>query len=205
MKNALQKLAWDPGAPIAAIRDHLDSLTHGERMAQLSQTTRADQRLLWHKAAASEPITLEHFLPESVPPLTEVTHHGRNTLPLPDSQRFFAKPMVRPEDGSQRAFGYNRSPSENIIGPGYFVMVSTDIDASWQPRGAWVVDYFQFPDGPVPTAWPKVRSNKEGLQRFVYHGTRDFMRKVSDHVSIGTAYKGEKPLDHYFTLCREDR
>ena len=30
------------------------------------------------------------------------------------------------------------------------------------------------------------------------------MRRVSQHVSIGAAYKGEKPLDHYFTLCRED-
>ena len=49
-----------------------------------------------------------------------------------------------------------------------------------------------------------MRPNSEGLQRFIYMGTRDFMRRVSEHVSIGAAYKGEKPLDHYFTLCRED-
>ena len=60
------------------------------------------------------------------------------------------------------------------------------------------------PDGPIPSSWPPVKPNSEGLQRFVYAGTRDFMRKVSDHVSIGTAYKGDKALDHYFTLCRED-
>lgn len=204
MKNALQQLARDPGARIEAIRDHLDSLTHPQRMDQLAKTTRADQRLLWHKAAAGEEITLAHFLPEWAEPLTEVTHHGRNTLPMPESQRFFQKPMARPDDGSARAFGFNRTPSEKLIGPGYFVLISTDVDSSWKPRGAWVVDYFQVPDGPVPSGWPSVRKNSQGLQRFVYQGTRDFMRKVSEHVSIGAAYKGEKPLDHYFTLCRED-
>ena len=56
----------------------------------------------------------------------------------------------------------------------------------------------------MASGWPRVRSNREGLQRLVYYGTRDFMRRVSQHVSIGAAYKGEKPLDHYFTLCRED-
>ena len=30
------------------------------------------------------------------------------------------------------------------------------------------------------------------------------MRKVSKHVSIGAAYKVEKPLGHFFTLVRED-
>ena len=33
---------------------------------------------------------------------------------------------------------------------------------------------------------------------------REFLRKVSAHVTIGAAYKGERALDHYFTLCRED-
>ena len=45
--------------------------------------------------------------------------------------------------------------------------------------------------------------NTQGLQRFVYHRTRDFMRGVSAHVSIGAAYKVEKSLDHYFVLVRE--
>jgi hypothetical protein len=30
------------------------------------------------------------------------------------------------------------------------------------------------------------------------------MRKVSDHVTIGAAFKREKPLDHYFVLVRRD-
>jgi hypothetical protein len=55
----------------------------------------------------------------------------------------------------------------------------------------------------VVEGWPKVVANNVGLQVLVYNGTRDFMRRVSDHVSIGAAYKGENPLDHYFTLVRE--
>ena len=70
-------------------------------------------------------------------------------------------------------------------------------------RGSLVVDYHQVPDGKVPADWPKVVPNSVGLQMFVYKGTRDFMRRVSEGVTIGAAYKGEKALDHYFTLVRE--
>ena len=58
--------------------------------------------------------------------------------------------------------------------------------------------------GPVPDGWPRVRPNSQGLQYFVYHRTRDFMRRVSKTVSIGAAYKVERPLDHYFLLSRRD-
>ncbi len=204
MSNLIH-LIHDPGTPLSDIRAYLDGLSHGSRMLELSKTSRGDQRVLWLKAGTPDgEISLEHFLPAGVPPLRPVVHHGRNTLPLPGKQKHFAKPMVRPNDGTQRAFGYNDAPSEGLIGPGYFVLIPTAGNAEWEKRGAWVVDYLQFPDGEVAAGWPRVRSNKEGLQRLVYHGTRDFMRKVSEHVSIGAAYKGEKPLDHYFTLCRED-
>lgn len=203
--NRLRRLIKEPSTGIGAIASYLDGLDHGRRMKALSTTTRSDQRLLWVKAAQSSPLTLEHFLPDTAGPLVPVVHHGRNTLPLPRPQKFFRKPMARPEDGSPRAFGYNDAPSRKLIGPGYFVLIETAGESSvWEERGAWVVDYLQHPDGRVPLPWPEVRSNREGLQRFVYHGTRDFMRKVSDHVSIGAAYKAEKALDHYFTLCRED-
>ncbi|MCA9535522.1 MAG: hypothetical protein KC593_17635 [Myxococcales bacterium] len=201
----LSSLIHSTTSTIEDIGAHLDGLTHSSRMAELATTSRDDQRTLWEKASGEAGrITLEHFLPAGVPPLRPVVHHGRNTLPFPNKQKFFRKPMVRPNDGTPRAFGYNDAPSEQLVGPGYFVLVSTEGNTKWAPRGAWVVDYFQHPDGAVPPQWPRVRPNSEGLQRLVYMGTRDFMRRVSQHVSIGAAYKGEKPLDHYFTLCRED-
>ncbi len=202
--KALEQLIHDPAAGIDDIAAHLDGLDHQARLRALAKTTRAVQRVLWRKAGDAPPITLEHFLPERAGPLEPVVHHGRNTLPLPPKHRFFRKVMARPDDGSARAFGYNDAPSGRLVGPGYFVVVSTEGHPAWQERGAWVVDYFQHPDGAVPDGWPRVRSNKKGLQRLVYHGTRDFMRRVSEHVSIGAAFKGDMALGHYFTLCRED-
>ena len=96
-----------------------------------------------------------------------------------------------------------RRPIVNTIGPGYFVAIPTEGHEGWPSRGAVVVDYFQVPDGPVVDGWPKVKPNSSGLQMFVYNKTRDFMRRVSSHVSIGAAYKVEKALDHYFVLCRQ--
>ena len=91
-----------------------------------------------------------------------------------------------------------------MLGPGYFVTKNTEGNALWLARGAVVIDYFDLPQGDVPASWPGVKANREGPQRFVFHGTRDFMRKVSEHVSVGAAHKGECPMDHYFVLCCGD-
>jgi len=101
-----------------------------------------------------------------------------------------------------RLFGYNEGPTRRVVGPGYFVAIPTSERPAWSARGAVVVDYYQVPDGPVVDGWPRVVANDWRLQRLVYHETRDFMRRVSTHVSIGAAYKRERPLDHYFVLCR---
>ncbi len=122
-------------------------------------------------------------------------HDGRNTLPVAPALRRFQKRFCRPGDGTaQRLFGYNEGPTRRFIGPGYFVAVPDG--------GGVVIDYFQVPDGPVVPGWPRVRPNSYGLQRFVFHQTRDLLRRVSRHVSIGAAYKRDRPLDHYFVLCR---
>lgn len=203
MAANLKARIHDEAATIDEIGSFLDGLSHSDRMLQLSDTSRGDQRLLWGKAAAAADLNVQDFVPKDVAPKTEVIHHGRNTLPIP-GQRFFQKRFALPEDSDDRVFGYNHSPSKGLIGPGYFVAISTEGNAAWTDLGAIVVDYHQVPDGPVPSAWPKVIPNSKGLQKFVYKGTRDFMRKVSAHVSIGAAFKGDKMLDHYFTLCRED-
>lgn len=186
------------------IASALDGLDHEHRVAALSRLDRATQRRLYRIAADSPAVTLDHFVPPGAAPAAAVIHFGRNTLPLPRRHRFFEKRFFLPGDGSRRLFGYNEAPSRWLVGPGYFVAVPTTGRAGWQSRGAVVIDYFQVPDGPVAPGWPAVVPNTHGLQRFVYHGTRDFMRAVSSHVSIGAAYKGEKALDHYFVLCRLD-
>jgi hypothetical protein len=193
---------------IGAVAGLLDGLDQAGRLAALGTLTRAEQRQLWNKARESAPLTLEHFVPGSRPPLQAVHHFGRNTLPLPRKHRLFEKRFVRPDSSGAeengKLFGYNQAATLKLIGPGYFVAHATAGNRDWEERGAIVIDYFMTPDGAVARDWPRVVPNTVGLQRFVYHGTRDFMRGVSRHVSIGAAYKGEKPLDHYFVLCRLD-
>ena len=181
---------------------HLDGLDPATRRAEALSLDRATQRSLFERASTE--IDLAHFVPAEREALVPVHHAGRNTLPLPPPHKSFEKRLCRPQDGSARLFGFNESPSRGLIGPGYFVAHPTAGNPEWEKRGAVVVDYFQVPDGPVPAGWPKVVPNSKGLQFFVYRNTRDFMRRVSNHVSIGAAYRHEKALDHYFVLVRDD-
>jgi len=129
----------------------------------------------------------------------EVIHDGLNTLALPHSLRRFQKRFCRPAvPGAAELFGYNEGPLRRVIGPGYFVASRPMDDA----HGGVMVDYFRVPEGEVADGWPPIVPNRKGLQRFVYDQTRDFLRRVCTHVSIGAAFKQDKPLDHYFVLSR---
>jgi hypothetical protein len=199
---SLAQLIRDPSTRIEEIGSYLDGLDHDARWAEVGALSRSQQRTLYEKSHA-QPIGLEHFV-NGHAPRTEVIHEGLNTLPLPPPLRKFQKRFCKPDGGGDRLFGYNEGVTRRVVGPGYFVAVETAGTPSWESRGPVVIDYFEVPDGPVVDGWPRVVDNAWRLQRFVYHQTRDFMRKVSDHVSIGAAYKRERPLDHYFVLCRHD-
>lgn len=195
----LQEMIASKDTPIAEIAAWLDSLPHEERLEAVVGLGKAHQRSLFERADPA--ITLDHFVPTGVGPLVEVIHHGRNTLP---AFKRFQKRFCRPAEGSGRLFGYNEGSTRGLIGPGFFVTVPTRGNPAWEQRGAVVVDYFQVPDAPVVEGWPRVVPNTRGLQVFVYNKTRDFMRRVSKHVSIGAAYKEEKAMGAWFVLCRED-
>jgi hypothetical protein len=198
----LRALVVSPSSTIDVIARALEALSPEDRLAALRTLGRNEQRTLYGKAALSRPLGLSDFVPATRLPLDAVRHAGRNTLPLPGPLRLFEKRFCRPEDGSERLFGYNESPFVGTVGPGFFVAVSTLGNAEWEKRGGVVVDYFQTPDGKVAPSFPPVVPASKGLSRFVYHQTRDFMRRVSDGVSIGAAYKVEKKLDHYFVLLQ---
>ena len=201
--SVLVTLSDDPHAGINAIADCLDSCSADERRAELDGLSRDRQRLLYAKASAAAPLTFEHFV-GSAEPLVEVIHDGFNTLPLPAPMRRFQKRFCRPDVAEQnKLYGYNEGSTRKIVGPGYFTTISTSGRPHWQAHGAIVIDYYQVPQTAVVAGWPTVVPNDWRLSRFVYNQTRDFMRRVSNHVSIGAAYKGERPLDHYITLCRQ--
>ncbi len=200
----LAELLSRPGARIDEVRRWLDDREVADTVQSLRTLDRAGQRRMYTLASLSAPMGLEHLVASHRAARSEVRHIGRNTLPVPAAFRGFEKRFCKPEDGSPRLFGYNEGASVRWFGPGYFVASAVRSDPVWAARGDIVVDYFQVPDGPVAETWPAVIPNTQGLQRWVFHGTRDFLRGVSSRVSIGAAYKGERALDHYFVLCRDD-
>lgn len=202
--TALRHLLRDPHAPMSSIATLLDEATPTARRAGLFELSRAAQRALYERAAQSPALTLDDLVPSSTPALQPVVHHGKNSLP---AFRRFEKHMCRADDGSARLFGFNEGATRGLIGPGYFVATPTtgrsDALPSWPARGGVVVDYFQVPDAAVPPSWPAIVDNGRGLQRFVFRGMRDYLRKVSTHASIGAAFQGEKPFHSWFILCRD--
>jgi hypothetical protein len=198
---SLKDLLLDEDTPLSGVAEYLDAMPHEARLDEVMSCNRKQQVAMYAKAAAAAPITFEHFVPSNLPALTEVIHHGRNTLP---AFKLFQKRFCRPDDSTDRLFGYNEGATRALIGPGFFVAIRTNDNPEWYERGPVVVDYFQVPDATVVEGWPEVIPNSKGLQMFVYNKTRDFMRKVSEHVSIGAAYKVEKSMGAFFVLCRED-
>jgi hypothetical protein len=198
----LSEMVKDEAVKIDQIAAYLDGLSPDEQVREVHSLGRAGQRALYQKASAAPPAKLEDFVPPEKGVRSAVKHRGRNTLPLPPAFKNFEKVFCRAE-GTPRLFGYNEGASRPLIGPGYFVGYSTQGKGEWESRGSIVIDYFQVPDGPVAEGWPQVVPNSKGLQKFVFNGTRDFMRRVSSHVTVGAAYKGEKALDHYFILFRQ--
>ncbi|MFO0713668.1 MAG: hypothetical protein U0353_27695 [Sandaracinus sp.] len=208
-------------APIADVASYLDGLAPDVRMLEANSLPRRDQAQLFDMAADSPPIRVSHFVPDDVPAQKAVHHPGRNTVPVPTYFKHFQKRFMksaRPEHQGLLG-GYNAS-NAFFIHPGYFVGYETDgkhlppekqsMQKEWFARGPVVIDYFQVPEGwALPEGWPRVVPNSVGLQRFVYDRTRDFMRGVSRHVSIGRAAtedrKGDRNLDFWFTLVREER
>lgn len=187
------------GADIADIADTLDALDPFSRQRAVLGLGQRGQAALYRAAAASPPLSLLDFVPANTGRQTPVAHRGANTLPLPGFKRF-TKWMAR--NGEGEIFGYNDGPGLPLIGPGYFLLGETP--PAQADRGAVVVDYNQIPEGDVPTGWPPVRPNWVGLQIAVYGYSRDYLRRVSRQVTIGTAYKWGVPVGSYFVLCRED-
>ncbi len=189
--------------PMAEISATLDAMAHLDRLRAVRSLTAVDLANLYERAVECAPITMEHFVPPDRPELTEVIHHGLNSLP---AFRTFQKRFCRSTDrrGQRAVFGYNEGITRPLIGPGFFVTHPTLGVEHWESRGAVVIDYHLGPDGPLASTWPHFKPNSDGLQHFVYHRTRDFMRQVSAHVSIGAAFKDEKQMNAYFVLCREE-
>lgn len=182
---------------IEEIGARLDAMTHKERVKAVRSMCAGTQAMLWEMADGHE-VGLDDMVPSDVPPLTEVIHYGKNSLPLLSS---FEKRFCRPTEAIKEKvlYGYNEGLTRPVVGPGYFVVRETPGNS----KGSVVIDYYRTPSE-RPAAWPELATKHRGVPALVYGYMNDYLRKVSSHVTIGRAYKFHKQTDNFFLLCRDD-
>lgn len=179
------------GVDLEGLASCLDGLPSAQRVAEVRDLSGAEQARLFEAARGFRRVTLDDFVPADEPPLHTVIHFGRNSLPV---FRLFEKRFCRPDEAKEEIWGYNEQTWKALTGPGYFVArLASDLEV--------VIDYCEVPPR-KPEAWPPILPNSARLSRFIYYRTRDFMRGVSRHVSIGRATRDGKPMDNWFVLCR---
>jgi len=180
---------------------YLDALDQATRIRETVGLTSAQQQALWAAAEHSPRLTMDYFVPPDKAPLEEVVHWGKNSLPLFTD---FKKVMCRTGNENQHA-GYNVYALRALITAGYFVTRRTSADEA-DDHGI-VIDYTQVPTEKVAD-WPPIVPCTQRLGRFFYGGNYDYMRRVSEHVTIGRAKKAkaahDKWMPNWFVLCRED-
>src|SRR5262245_59146204 len=176
----------------------LDDVAEPVRLRSIAELGKRELASLFEAAADNEPLTLDHFVPPAVPPMTEVIHQGKNSLGLfTQFQKRFCRP-AQPTNPPE-LFGYNEQAMRLFTGPGYFVAyVPTE---KLTIEGSVAIDYRRLP-ADKPASWPPIMPNSARLSRFIYNGTIDVMRRVSSHVSIGRAMRDNKPMDAWFVLVR---
>ena len=177
----------------------LDRLPEPQRSAAAHSLNGGAQRALWKLAEGFRPVTLTDIVPASLPAMQPVRHLGRNSMPMLTS---FEKVFFRAPDQSASApnelGGLNVHVTRPLAGPGYFMAFD---DAQ---RGEVVIDYTRVPLA-SPAGFPAIVDNEHGLRKLFYGFTQiDRLRRVSEHVTIGSAARMGKDIGAFFVLCRQD-
>ena len=175
----------------------LDGASHEERVRWVRSTRRAEQRRLYQAAEGFLPLSLLDLVPAPRADGETVRHFGRNTLP---AFTHFEKRFCRPAGEDPRAprvlHGFNFQSLAWLTGPGYYVAYA---DPSLPEV---LVDYREIPRE-APPGWPPLRRNEGVPSRFVYGFMVDRLRRVTEHVTIGSAARNGRELSSWFLLTRE--
>ncbi|GIW72832.1 MAG: hypothetical protein KatS3mg102_2374 [Planctomycetota bacterium] len=190
----LRAALWRPEPELAAVRALLQRLGPAERVAALKRLKGRDMARLFELCAQSPPLGVADLLPLPEAAGRTVVWEGVNSLPV---FRRFQKRFYRARPEEPELAGYNHQPLEPLTGPGCFVARAAEPAAP----GAVVLDYTRTPQV-QPPGWPRVRPPARGLGRLVYGGMQDYMRRVTDDVLIGRAWRYGQPTDNYFVLVR---
>ena len=175
----------------------LDGLSHEERLGAIRGAGRQAQQRLYDAVEGFGQLKLVDFVPPSVEALETVRHFGKNTLPaFSHFEKHFCRGKGAEPERPDELYGFNFQTLSSLTGPGYFVAVE---DAE---RGEVSVVYRRLPDT-HPDAWPAIQSNERGLSRFVYGFMVDTLRRVSEHVTIGSAARKGRDMGSWFLLTRK--
>lgn len=195
--EALRACIRETPAKPDAIAAFLDGLAPEERVRAVRGIGRADQRRLYRAVEGYARVALADLVPPATPDLATVRHYGRNTLPLFTSfEKRFCRPRGRDPEAPGELWGFNHQRLAPLTGPGYFVAREDAV------HGEVWIDYREVPPE-APPGWPPVRPNDRGTGRFVYGFMVDTLRRVSEHVTIGSAARHGRELGSWFLLCRE--
>ena len=184
-----------------AIERSLDRLKEPDRIAATRGLAPRDQKKLWHVVDGFRSVTLTDLVPPRVPAMTPVVHYGKNSMPM---FTLFEKRFYRPTGQDPNApielAGANFQTISFLTGPGYYVVTKHPNPAR---AGEVDVDYRKVPSI-EPEGWPAIVTNERGRCRLVYGFMVDTLRRVSEHVTIGSAARHGKPISAYFMLCRQE-
>ena len=178
----------------------LDALREDQRVTFVRSLTKANMIRLW-EACDGRVVTAADYVPATVPDRTQVIHKGKNSLPLFSE---FEKRFTR-GDRDNVVFGYNHTPTNwTTAGPGYFIGHVEPSARAADQQGIFGLDYYEPPADRtrLPSTWPAIRKNEIGIQCLIYAKMVDYMRKVSEGITIGRAWKHGKRTSNYFVLAR---
>lgn len=166
---------------LAELAAQLDNLSHAERLAWAYTLDEHEQKRLFELAADSS-LSVDDLVADDG---SVAIFPGRNGLPAFNR---FQKRFARLGD---EVVGYNHNDQiggplnflvRRLIGPGHFTAYDgPDADGVW-------IDYRRVPSRRHPE-FPDLIDNERGIRALVYGNMVDVLRRVSDHVAIGDAFK----------------
>jgi len=188
---------------IEGVAHQLDAMREDQRVAFVRALHKGDMMRLWD-ACRGRVVSAADFVPDELGSRAEVLHQGKNSLPLFSRfQKRFAK-----GDRPEVVYGYNHNDFNwTTAGPGYFIGHIEVRARAGEQQDVFALDYYEVPPAgaALPLGWPKVRRNEIGLQCFIYARMVDYMRKVSEGLTIGRAWKYGRGTSNYFVLARTTR
>ena len=184
-----------PGATVDSVAEIIEALGRNERIQAIRTLSGKDQQRLWELADGCR-VQLTDMVPADCQPGWMVRHFGRNSLPVFTQFEKRFRLADRGETANTELWGYNFQRLARFTGPGYFVACEDPTTHSI------AIDYHRVPAFGT-AGWPPLRENTAGVvSSLVYGRMIDHMRKVSEHVTIGRAFKKGKWQPNWFVLCR---